>query len=88
MDKPKIFDDFPTVDCNECERWWTNQCDGAKSSSKGSKMPCNSFLATRSVVIPKEIERLKRAFKWLLGVLLVEAVFIVLLALAMWKVIV
>ena len=65
MSDVKIFDDFPTVDCNNCERWWLNQCDGCKDTLKGSKMPCNSFLATRSVIIPQEIERLKNAVKGL-----------------------
>lgn len=59
--EPKRFEDWQEVDCNECERWWTNQCDGAKTLGKGSKMPCNSFLATRKVVIPEQIKRLQTA---------------------------
>jgi hypothetical protein len=66
-DTPKRFDDWYEVDCNECARYWDSSCDGVKTSIKGSKMPCNSFLATRSVIIPKEIERLKRAIKLILG---------------------
>ena len=61
----KIFDDFPTVDCNECEsceRWWLNQCDGV---SVGSTKPCNSFLATRSILIPKQLKSLQRRIDWL-----------------------
>ena len=62
MSDRKIFEDFSEVDCNECEHWWMNQCDGA---SKGSRIGCNSFLATRSVVIPARIETLEKSIKWL-----------------------
>lgn len=24
----RVFDDFPEVDCNACECYWTNQCNG------------------------------------------------------------
>ena len=58
----KIFDDFPTVDCNECERYYTNECDGTLT---GSTKPCNSFLATRSILIPKQIKSLQRRIDWL-----------------------
>lgn len=61
--KPKIFEDWEEVDCNECERYWLNQCDGAKTLGKGSKMPCTSFLATRNVVIPLQIKKLEKANK-------------------------
>lgn len=49
----KRFEDWTTVDCNECEHYWTNSCDGV---CKGSQKPCNSFLATRSVIIPEQIK--------------------------------
>lgn len=57
--EPKRFSEWVEVDCNECQRYWDNSCDGCKDALKGSKTPCNSFLATRSVIIPKEIEALK-----------------------------
>jgi hypothetical protein len=66
MTKPKIFDDFPTVECNECERYYLNQCD-ANMPTNGSKMPCTAFIPVRGVSIPKELNRLKRAFKWQIG---------------------
>ena len=53
----KRFEDWKDVDCNECEHYWTNSCDGA---CKGSQKPCNSFLATRSVIIPEQITRLDK----------------------------
>ena len=60
----KRFEDWEEVDCNECVHWWDNSCDGVtprKMNEKGSKMPCNSFLATRNVVIPLQIKSLQRA---------------------------
>lgn len=62
MDDKKIFDDFPKVDCNECGRYYDSSCDGVK---KGSTKQCNSFLATRSVVIPAKIKDLEKCVKWL-----------------------
>ena len=57
MEQNKRFEEWEEVDCNECERWWINQCDGA---SKGSKKGCNSYLATRSVVLPAKINALEK----------------------------
>lgn len=65
MSDKKIFGEFQEVECNECERYWLNQCDGAKCSNKAQKVPCNSFLATRGVVIPKQIEQLNKEVFWL-----------------------
>lgn len=79
-DKPKIFDDFVIVECEQCERWWLNQCDGCKDTLKGSKTPCNAFVATRSVIIPQEIERLKKAIKGLKTTVLLLGVAVLLLA--------
>ena len=55
-DTPKRFEDWQEVDCNECSHYWDSSCDGA---SKGSKKQCNSFLATRTVVIPEKIKALE-----------------------------
>lgn len=68
----KIFDDFPTVDCNECELYWINQCDGVHKAQKRS---CTTFKATRGVVIPEEIKWLKTRLKRLTGALIVLGVF-------------
>ena len=62
---PTIFEEWVEIECADCERWWLNQCDGCKDSVKGSKTPCNSFLATRQVKIPQEIKELKRDIIWL-----------------------
>lgn len=64
MNKPKVFDDFPEADCNGCEHWWTNQCDGVFD---GSQRPCSSYLPTREIVIPAQIKTLQSAVQWLIG---------------------
>lgn len=58
-----IFDDWnETVDCNNCAHYWDDSCSGV---CKGSKKPCNSFLATRSVVIPSQINAMRDVIKGL-----------------------
>lgn len=57
MSEHKRFEDWQEVDCNECTHYWDSSCDGA---SKGSKVGCNSFLATRSVVIPAKLNALEK----------------------------
>lgn len=61
-DTPKRFEDWEQVDCNDCTHYWDSSCDGA---SKGSRIGCNSFLATRKVVIPERLNALEKRFKWL-----------------------
>ena len=67
----KRFEDWIEVECNNCERYWINQCDGAKPPLNRSRMPCNSFLATRGTNIPLQIKSLKKANKrvwWALSI--------------------
>jgi hypothetical protein len=59
---PKRFEDWNKCDCNECANYWQDSCDGIK---KGATKQCNSFLATRSVVIPAKIKDLEKCVKWL-----------------------
>ena len=61
-EQPKRFEDWEKVDCNDCARYWDSSCDGV---SKGSEKPCNSFLATRNVVIPSKIKALEEVNTWL-----------------------
>lgn len=68
MENKKIFEDFPTVDCNECESWWNNQCDGV---TEGSQKLCTAFKAVRRVNIPLKIERLRKALKRLIGAIII-----------------
>ena len=61
-DVPKRFEDWEKVDCNECVRYWDSSCDGV---TKGSQKQCNSFLATRSVVIPARLNALEKRVRLL-----------------------
>ena len=63
MSDLKRFDDYQeVVDCNDCSHYWDSSCDGA---SKGSTANCNSFSATRSIVIPEKLNKLEERVKWL-----------------------
>lgn len=79
MDERKIFEDFPTVECNDCEHFWLNQCDGSNEQER----VCNAFLATRRVTLPEDVKRLRTRLDLLSGV----AVLIVLaqIALLIWR---
>lgn len=57
---PLRFEDWEKVDCNDCQHYWDSSCDGA---SKGSTATCNSYLATRSVVIPAKVNALEKRIK-------------------------
>lgn len=59
----KRFEDWTDVDCNDCARYWDSSCDGV---SKESKRQCNSFLATRRIVIPEQLKTLMKANKRIL----------------------
>ena len=77
MSDPKRFDDYQeVVDCNECSHYWDSSCDGA---SKGSRVGCNSFLATRSVVIPEKLNSLEKRVKSLDGHLIILYAIVVIL---------
>lgn len=75
MSESKRFDEWnEVIDCNECSHYWNNSCDSPKTLIKGSTTLCNSFLATRSVVIPLKLKRLEKAFKWLLACVVILGV--------------
>ena len=58
------FDDWnEVVDCNNCARYWDSSCDAVNVEEKRT---CTSFLATRSVVIPGQINALKDLLKGLI----------------------
>lgn len=76
-DEKKRFEDWKKVDCEDCQRWWLNECDGVNASSKGSGRLCNSYLATRKVVLPHQIKKLQRAIKWLTGVCVIFGVLMI-----------
>lgn len=74
MEDKKIFDDFPEANCNQCEPYWTNQCDGA---SKGSERVCTGFKPVRSVKIPEEIKSLRNNLKWVYRCLILQGLWII-----------
>ena len=55
----KVFSEWD-VDCNDCKHYWDDSCDAC---SEGSRRLCNSFVATRRVVLPAKIERLESAIR-------------------------
>ena len=55
----KIFDEYE-VDCNECESYWDNSCDGVKVNDKRS---CTAFKAVRKSDIPKRVDKLENTIK-------------------------
>jgi hypothetical protein len=75
MDKAKRFEDWECVDCNECARYWDSSCDGVQ---KGSQKLCNSFLATRSVIIPQKLNDVQRSIQRLRVCLVIMGATIVL----------
>ena len=81
MSDAKRFEGWDTVDCNECARYWDSSCDGVLT---GSTKPCNSFLATRSVVIPSQIKRLKKQVNWLTAYVVLEVVVGIVVGVVMW----
>ena len=77
--KLKVFDDFPTVDCEECEHWQLNKCDG---TSVGSERSCTAYKAIRRLNTPYEIKMLQKGYKDLTRASIINSVAIILLALA------
>ena len=69
----RIFDESH-VDCNDCQRYWLDQCDG---TPEGVQKPCNSFLATKKVDIPERINSLENRFKSLRGCVRVLNIIII-----------
>lgn len=77
----KRFSDWCEVNCEDCARYWDNSCDGVK---KGSSRPCNSFLATRSIVIPEQIKALQKSVKWLYWCFVLVGAALILHVIASW----
>ena len=72
MDEKTKFDDWSDIkDCNQCEPYWNNQCDGAVV---GSEKPCKAFVAVRRVSIPAEIKAIRSEIKRLYVSLLLLAI--------------
>ena len=65
MPNKPIFDDWDeltTVDCNTCDNYYSNTCDGV---SVGTKRKCNTYVATRKVFIPEQLNKLSKEIKML-----------------------
>jgi hypothetical protein len=68
----QIFEDFPEVDCNACDCYYTNQCDGTPT---GSEKPCKTFKAVRRVDIPLQIKDAQNGLERLRTVFFIYSVF-------------
>lgn len=75
MSEQKRFENWEEVSCNECGRYWEDSCDGVK---KGSRKPCNSFIASRKVSIPGQIKELQDDVKRLRWSLILADIVILL----------
>lgn len=68
MNQTPIFDNWQDIQqCESCEHWWNNTCDGSKSS-------CNAFKPTRRTEIPQKIKSLEedvKGLRWRIAVLCV-----------------
>ena len=58
--KQPIFEEYPTVDCEDCQSYWKEECDG---TPVGSEKVCKAFKATRRTDIPLQIKSLQKASK-------------------------
>ena len=58
--KQKVFDDFKEVDCEGCESWQLNQCDGVPV---GSQRSCTAYKAVRRLNTPLQIKALQKGYK-------------------------
>ena len=54
--KPPIFDES-YVECNDCECYWNNSCDG---SPERTERTCTAFKATRGIDIPPRVKTLEK----------------------------
>ena len=60
MEDNKIFDEYQ-VDCNECQSYWLDQCDGVRT---GSHRACTAFKAIRRTNIPEQLKNLEKRLVW------------------------
>lgn len=58
MSDKKIFEEYKPVDCNDCDHYWNNTCDGVPEATERL---CTSFKATRRVILPSRIEAVEQA---------------------------
>lgn len=70
MEQNKIFDDY-YVDCNECQHYWNDTCDGVPSNKERA---CTSFIATTKVDLPKKLNALEKKVQFIGSVLMVYCI--------------
>lgn len=82
---PYRFDEWESLAdynvCNNCERFWNNQCDGEPSKVPNQKCPSEAFTGslcdftpTRKVTIPLEIKTLQNGCNRLKTAIVILAV--------------
>lgn len=69
-----IFDE-EYVDCNNCEHYHDNTCDGV---TVGSERRCTAFKATRREDIPEQIKSLREDIKTLETIVMFLSVAVIL----------
>ena len=72
----KIFDDY-YVDCNECQHYWNDTCDGVPTTKERK---CTSFMAIKKVDLPKRINRLEEKNKILGKILIATYIWLIVLS--------
>jgi hypothetical protein len=78
--KQKVFDDFKEVDCEGCESWQLNQCDGVPV---GSQRSCTAYKAVRRLNTPLQIKALQKGYKDLTRASTINSICIILLTLVL-----
>ena len=76
--KQKVFDDFKEVDCEECESWQLNQCDGVPV---GSQRSCTAYKAVRRLNTPLQIKALQKGLDRLRMATIYNRILIIILTL-------
>lgn len=76
--KQKVFDDFKEVDCEECQCWQLDQCDGVPV---GSERSCTAYKAVRRLNTPLQIKALQKGYKDLRTASILNSIGIIALAL-------
>lgn len=78
MDDRKIFEEVE-VDCNDCQAYWLNQCDGANHHTT----KCVSYIPTKRVDIPVKIQALEHKVNALIRGVVALSIGVILLSIGM-----
>jgi hypothetical protein len=81
MATTKIFEEWERVDCNECARYWDSSCDAVPPNTE---KVCSAYKATRSVVLPKQIEQLTDRVHILTAFVIAEALAICIILMTLY----